>query len=181
MYWADEAKLEIAKRLKEEFGNDLVRAEWRSSAKNEDWLKIGEVYSPRPDIAVGPFNTSTQDIERTVGEIRQKFDEKKDFFRLFDIRHGNNGNPRCLLAIETEGSRRGKYSLGNLLNSAILGYVGIVIVKEELWGDIKRIESYLDGAFKHGKIKEKVTKNLALFKYEDFKRKLEKGKDSKRF
>jgi len=79
MYWADEAKLEIAKQLKEVFGNDLVRAEWRSSAKNEDWLKFGKVYAPRPDIAVGPFNTSTQDIERTVGEIRQKFDEKKIF------------------------------------------------------------------------------------------------------
>jgi len=171
MYWADEAKLEIAKRFKEVFGNDLVRAEWRSSAKNEDWLKIGEVYSPRPDIAVGPFNTLTQDI-RTIGEMKQKFDGEKDFFRLFDIRQGNNENPRCLLAIEIEGSRRGKYSVGNLLNSAILGYAGIVIVKEELWEDIKRIESYLDGAFKHGKIKEKVTKNLALFKYEDFKQKL---------
>jgi len=84
------------------------------------------------------------------------------------------------LAIEIEGSSRGKYSIGNLLNSAILGYVGIVIVKEELWEDIGRIESYLDGTFEHGKINEKITKNLALFKYEDFKRKLEKGKDSKK-
>jgi hypothetical protein len=38
MYWADEAKLGIAKRLKEVFGNDLVKVEWRSHAKNEEYM-----------------------------------------------------------------------------------------------------------------------------------------------
>jgi hypothetical protein len=54
--WADEAKLEIVSRLKEIFGDDLVEDEWMSQAENEDWIKIGNVYAPRLDIAIGPLN-----------------------------------------------------------------------------------------------------------------------------
>jgi len=176
MYWADEAKLEIASQLKEVFGDEEVRKEWRSHAENKDWLKPGVVYAPYPDIAVKPFNTHQgKKGEEERKEIKAVYPQHESFFQnLFSENISFiNENPRCLLAIEIEGSQKGKHMRGYIINTSILGYIGIVVVNEKLLDDAKKVKEYLDGAFKHGKIKEKVTKNLALFKYEDFKQKLE--------
>jgi len=61
MSWAHDVEKGIANQLKEIFHEQEVKEEWRSYAKNEDWLKFGEVYAPYPDIAVGPFNIYTGD------------------------------------------------------------------------------------------------------------------------
>jgi len=47
----EKAKSEIANRLGEVFGNDWVIKEWESQAENKDWIKFGDIYSPRLDIA----------------------------------------------------------------------------------------------------------------------------------
>ena len=187
MQWAEEAKSEIANRLEEVFGNKEVRKEWRSHAENEDWLKFGEVYAPYPDIAVGPFNIHPREQgEKERKKIKEVYNQHESFFQnllgknVHDLRNFlKNNNPRCLLAIEIEGSRGGKHMMGNIINTSILGYIGIVVVNEKLWEDAERVKKYLDGASDFKKTKP-IAKNAMVFEYNQFMDRLEKTKRSRR-
>jgi len=73
---------EAQKRLKllfsKRFGQSNVKSEWRSNAEAADWLNFGDIYAPRPDVAVGPFNIeegrNTSEIEDLFSQHRNCFD-----------------------------------------------------------------------------------------------------------
>ena len=182
---AEEAKSEIANRLGEVFGNDLVIKEWKSQAENEDWIKFGDVYSPRLDIAVGPLNIhSGEQAKIEKRNIEEAFIEYQPFFSNLLGRNNfnENKNPRCLLAIEIEDSNTGKYMLGNFVNASILGKIGLVVVdknNKEVWQDAKRVEEFLEGALNRKKIMG-IAKDTMLFEYSQFIAGLEKAKERKR-
>ena len=77
------------------------------------------------------------------------------------------------MVIEIENSNGGKYLMGDILNAAILGHVGVVVVNESLSKHLTHIKGYLDGAHTFGKIRARILENVCLFTYEEFKRKLD--------
>ena len=178
MSWADEAKSEIVSRLKEIFGKDLVEDEWMSQAENEDWLKIGKVYAPRPDIVIGPLNIhSGVKANKERENIEEVFKKHSLVFQNLSEKVDPNGNenPRCLLAIEIEDSNTGKYMMGNFVNASILGKIGLVVVNKDnkgVWEDAERVEKFLRGALYHKKIK--IATNTVLFEYSQFMAMLDK-------
>jgi len=114
-----------------------VVSEW-SSMKNE----MG-IYSPRVDVAVGPFATQGTYIK----QYDQLMDNSQNFIckllnyhlmninefdpeskhLTFDILKYKNSNARCLLAIEIENSGSRKHIIGDAVNASALGRVGIFI------------------------------------------------------
>lgn len=186
MSWTTEkAKSEIANRLGEVFGNDLVIKEWESQAENKDWIKFGDIYSPRLDIAIGPLNIhSGEQAKIEKGNIEEAFIEYQPFFSnlLGRSNFDENKNPRCLLAIEIEDSNTGKYMMGNFINVSILGKIGIVVVNENnksICQDAKRVEEFLEGASYRKKIMG-IAKNTMLFEYSRFMDRLEKARSVKK-
>jgi len=164
---AKTVQIELKRLLSAIFGKENVYPEWRSNARAQDWLKIGDVYAPRPDIAVGPFNIDegvhTYEIERT-------FDRHRTFFDQLGIENANlNENPRCLITIEIENSNKGKHMLGNIINTSLLGKVGMVVtLRDEFYNEAERINRYLQGAFKRKKLGHEVS-NVVIVRYKQLK------------
>lgn len=133
------------------FKRENVFTEWRSNASAEDWLKFGDIYAPRPDISVGPFNI-TEGIN-TVS-IETEFAHNCAFFDRLELTDSCvNENPRCLIAIEIENSNKGKHMMGNIINASLLGKVGIIVtLREEYYNEAMRIYKYLSGASERKKI-----------------------------
>jgi hypothetical protein len=181
MSWAHDVEKEIANQLKEIFPEQEVKKEWRSYAKNEDWLKFGEVYAPYPDIAVGPFNIHTGDqAEQERMKIENAFNQHKTFFqKCIEYNNYRNRNPRCLLVIEIEASKTPKYMVGDFINASILGFVGIIVVPEKLCNEALRIRKYLIGASEIKKIGD-IAKNTVIIEYRQFMDRLGDGGEGKR-
>lgn len=141
-----------------------IRTEWTTITN------IPGLYSPRLDIAVGPFSTvrgqnqidvynnlmdnSRQFIERlihyhTLNITNYRIDDDQLNQALilpnFDLLNDFNQNARCFIAIEIENSVSRKHLLGGALNAAALGRIGIVIgwTEEKLRALIK-LQSYWD-------------------------------------
>src|SRR5262245_58746223 len=95
------------------------------------------VYSPRLDVAVGPFATNQRFIEEYnylmetsrqfidnilihhKNNIRQ-FDNEIDILSFKKLKN-KNANARCLLAIEIENRVSRKHLMGGVINAAALG------------------------------------------------------------
>lgn len=165
---AKRAQIELKKLFSEKFGRTNVKKEWRSDVDAEDWLRFGDIYAPRPDIAVGPFNI---EVGRNISEIEDVFHQKINFFNQLGISNFSfNENPRCLIAIEIENSNKGKHMLGNIINASLLGKVGIIVtLREEFFNEAKNICNYLNGAFERKKIGYNPS-NIAIIRYEDLRR-----------
>ena len=162
------------------FGANNVEKEWNSAKdSHDDYTR--ELYSPRLDIAVRPFNTdgnidyNNEKIDRNINVHR---DFLKKLWRNSELRVGSfhnfirdkNKNPRCLLAIEIENSGSSKHMLGNVANVSILGSIGIVIpFNDEKLSLCKRIKKYVIFATEVEKIKA-VFKNVLIIKKENFLR-----------
>ena len=162
------AKKELKELLSELFDGN-VWIEWSSRHGAQDWLKIGDdIYAPRPDIAVGPFN-----IEEGVyvSEIKSTFDRYRTCFDELEIENADlNKNPRCLIAIEIENSNKGKHMLGNIINASLLGKVGMVVtLRDEFYNEAERIHRYLKGAFKRKKIGHDPS-NVVIKDFSELKR-----------
>ena len=102
------------------------------------------IYSPRVDIAVGPFAIETQYGNRYA----ELLTETRDFIdRLIEKHNRNveengeqtsfhrierfNENARCLLCIEIEDSGTRKHCLGDLTNASALGRIGLLVARSE--------------------------------------------------
>jgi hypothetical protein len=130
----------------------------------EEWAAIRDehgLYSPRLDVAVGPFATGDlnygDEFDRLV-EAHEAF-----FHRLYDCHIANiqehssdelfadfgrvasmNWNARCLLAIEIENKVSRKHLMGGAINAAALGRVGIAVGwTAEKVRALVRLRSYL--------------------------------------
>ena len=115
----------------------MVTPEWRALATEHG------VYSPRVDIAVGPFAVEQRHEEDYDGLARQhreflvqlhgSFAENVRTLHIDDVVPdiedvcSLNRNARCFLAVEVEGSGSRKHTMGGAINAAALGRVGISV------------------------------------------------------
>lgn len=130
----------------QKFGDLEVISEWRA------FSGMNYQYSPRVDIAVGPFNVApgpnrraeyNQIIERPIvntflknvydAHIENIGEEWLNEIDIpeFDFLIGKNQNARCLMSIEVENSSTKKHIMGSMINAASLGRVGIGIAYNE--------------------------------------------------
>jgi hypothetical protein len=145
----------IFELLKGIFNPKYVNKEWDSAKYDLHLSKHKGGYYPRPDIAVGPFNSyadldmgiDNSDVmkehpftKRIVEEIAW---EREDFKKCW------NNFSRCYLAIEIElGSSRKtsnslKHILGSIINASVTGSIGIVITDKSTKNKVDRLYSYL--------------------------------------
>jgi len=118
-------------------GIDIV-CEWRAMTGQTG------VYSPRLDIAIGPFAIGNEiyagEYDRLTGLasplLEALYERSLDNFARFDGNNdpvhfgevvGRNYNARCFLAIEIENKSSRKHLMGGAINAAALGRVGIAI------------------------------------------------------
>ena len=159
-----EYQIKISTKLKNIFEEIKVEESMRLSHN---------IYTPRVDVAVGPFAYNDSFAEEynillsTHQELLNKLKEKsinKDWLD-FDI----NENPRCFIAIEVENStgKDTKHLLGSITNASILGKVGILIVVNNKNG-LNNMKNYLKFAKEHNKIKDHLFQNVALIIKKDF-------------
>lgn len=152
-----------------------VKTEW-SSMKGER-----DVYSPRVDLAVGPFATDgryVEEYDNLLGESRPfiesliaKHNENLTAFNpepedsYFEQLLSFNGNARCLLCIEIENETSRKHIIGGLVNASALGRVGILIpwTPQQLKAFLK-LRNYLKFLRKAGKNTFKTDNVLILTK-----------------
>ena len=96
------------------------------------------LYSPRMDVAVGPFafsgyrfaNIDEYNYEQLLALQRiDNFLEKLiEYGRVLPgFNRHHNPNPRCLLSIEIENANDYKHNLGSIANCSIMGKIGVYI------------------------------------------------------
>jgi len=168
----------VCNSLRRIFGENNIKKEWDVAKDGRDDF-TRELYCPRLDIAVGPFNVdrnvnhNDMEIERTVRTHRNLISR---MLRYSERRVGNineflrnkNENPRCFLAIEIENSGSSKHMLGNIANVSIIGSIGIVIpFNDKKLSLCKRIRKYIAFATDVGKIKT-IFKNVLIINKENF-------------
>lgn len=161
-------------KLETVFSSEQIIKEWDVAKESGDTFDRQKYYTPKVDIAVGPFNID-QKLELNNKKIESFVDEYKENFLswLYKISHlgdyeyvsyGDfldvlNKNPRCFLAIEIENTKDPKRSLGDIVNASAMGKIGIVIPlgndKYEMFIRIKKYFHYLkrvgklDGNFRN--------------------------------
>ncbi len=178
---ATEAQKRLKALFSDIFGEDIVIKEWSSSKNAKDWLQRSGndiIYTPRPDIAIGPFNK----VEgKNTGGINNTFEQYHDFFKQLGLTNDCstiNKNPRCLIAIEVENSGSSKHMIGNIINASLLGKVGIIVtLRDEYYKKAERVFKYLEGAFKREKIGYNPS-NVVIKGYDELCSILEEAKPS---
>ena len=129
---------QMASGLSRVHGGVETRTEWSTMGDQVD------SYSPRLDIAVGPFAVGSlryrdrfdELLERHGGFLRRAYDfsnanfdeygEGTKKFAFADVTR-RNWNSRCFLAIEIENKVTRKHLMGGAVNAAALGRVGIAV------------------------------------------------------
>lgn len=134
---------------------DDVRVEWRSAASASDAFQADRMrYAPRVDIAIGPFNTAPGHLEYDNEQIALLM---REWFEGLD----HNPNPRCLLAVEVVFNGTAKHVLGDILNSSVLGYYGLIIASEAKLPRVRRNLEYLKALTDVGKLPS-LFRNVAV-------------------
>ena len=135
--------------LIEIFGEKYVKKEWDSVKYDSHTSNHKQIYAPRLDIAVGPFNSYAElDTGRDSTEVMKEHPftkriveeiawDSEDFDKCW------NNFSRCYLAIEIElGSNKKtsnslKHVLGSIVNASVSGSIGIVITDNKIISCIK--------------------------------------------
>ena len=122
--------------------------EWSISKGATDRFRRTK-YSPRLDIAVGPFNITDEDASKDAEKIRNA-GQLPLVKTLEEIGRSQNpgfklncANPRCLLAIEIELNKGSKYMLGDFTNASMMGLIGLVIGSEKTVRWLKQVGEYV--------------------------------------
>jgi hypothetical protein len=143
-----EYQIEVKELLERHF-DDHVKKEWCT--------KMGrKLYSPRVDMAVGPFSIEngvwlTEDYDRlfdshlpliselalqhliNIEALRDKKDDNANDLlqeKMDHLRH-TNWNSRCFMAIEVENKSSRKHLMGGAVNAIALGRIGIAVGFDE--------------------------------------------------
>lgn len=149
-------------KLETVFSSEQVIKEWDVGKESGDAFDRQKYYTPKVDIAVGPFNIdqkwkfNNKKINSFVNRYKKNFLSwlyKISHLRDYeDISYGKflkmlNENPRCFLAIEIENTKDPKRSLGDIINASSMGKIGIVIPlgndKYEMFIKVKKYFYYL--------------------------------------
>jgi hypothetical protein len=151
-----EYQIILVEKLKKIFiGNDNIKKEWRAD--------IGQfnLYSPRLDLAVGPFAINKSMIDEyellqnkyrifiegiieihnlNLSEIYENYNDRN----IFQARK-TNYNPRCFIGIEIENSSSRKHLLGGAINASALSRFGLLIgYNEDKYNALRKLEGYLN-------------------------------------
>ncbi|OZT76848.1 hypothetical protein [Salinicoccus roseus] len=127
-----------------EFEDDNVKGEWSSMLVEREL----QIYSPRIDVAIGPFaetqsNAEIYDdllrraqikrfVELLINNHRQNmnclniYDNLNTFVEYDELARMNN-NARCFMAIEIENQVSRKHLMGGAINASALGRVGVLV------------------------------------------------------
>jgi len=144
-----------------------VEKEW-DVTKNATDLFSTDVYGPRLDVAVGPFNTEEGN---KIDEIRNAFFQKvpQELKNIIESRNlRENRNPRCMLAIEVVYSGSSKHILGDITNASMMGLYGFVVANSSTFDKLKRIFEY-SKVIKHvGKAPVDLFSNVCVISDKEF-------------
>lgn len=160
-------------------GNNRHKYE-RKIVSVEKHMKIeSNLYSPRCDIAVGPFAFTCRYDENYNNLLNQR--NIKTFLRILLQRSENrssgdvedfirgcrnqNRNPRAFMVIEIESSScsNGKLILGSMVNASIMGQIGVIVPYQE--NTAQRVHAYINEMGDRRKT-PKIFKNLIIIKKE---------------
>jgi hypothetical protein len=141
---------EIVNALKQLFGENNVKPEW-DVAKNSSDALTRNLYCPRVDIAVGPFNID-RNIELNNHLISEAYEDHLNLIEAIKARSDiqyraleANQNPRCFIAIEIEHRTSRKHRLGSMVNASAMGKVGIIAATSpDVFDSITKIRRYLE-------------------------------------
>jgi hypothetical protein len=190
-----EDKKKIHNLLNQIFGEENVIPEWDVAKNSTDAYKR-DLYCPRVDFAVGPFNINANvnqnqrlinrmyyRYEAFIEQLKSKSDKRfkeltldqnisrrqKVYVSLLPARESAlNENPRCFLVVEIENKTSRKHRLGSLVNASILGKVGIIIAwTPKVFQSFIKILKYLDYAHEVGKQKRTIN-NVLVVEKDDF-------------
>ena len=157
-----EYQIEIANTFSEFYRDDHpVAIEWSSIFEKG-------IYSPRVDIAVGPF--AVVEGERYINEYNYLMDVSSTLiYQLIEFHLNNtkenitpdnlfkqlsffNPNSRCFMAIEIESTGSRKHLMGDAVNASALGRIGIVIGwTQEMFVSFLNLKRYFDYLGRVGK------------------------------
>ena len=168
----------VSEKLMSIFGEDNVIKEWDvAKGSRDDYSR--ELYCPRIDLAVGPFNIS-RNIERDAGIISSTVNLHREFIgklvgksetnvgSVDDFLSNKNRNPRCFLAIEIEKSGTRKHMLGDIANASIIAAIGIVVpMTQSTLNGFKGIKKYVQFATSVGKLNPSFN-NVLVVSQENF-------------
>jgi len=122
--------------------------------RKERQMKMGPLYSPTCDVAVGPFSFKEGNLNDVYYHLT-RIEEIKCFVKgLQKISLGSgynevlldlNNNPRCFIAVEIENTtaKDVKHLLGSITNCSLLGKIGITIIFDEYLDYGRRLLEYL--------------------------------------
>lgn len=165
---ATECQEQITQLLKNIFGPDLVKKEWSIRVGATDAFRHKGIYSPRLDVAVGPFNIDREDIYLNQNKIAEYREHPLIKGICSKVEIDFNRNPRCMLAIEIEFSGSSKHILGDFTNASMMGMVGIVVGFSHNIEKIGRINKYISLLQAVEKAPQDLFKNVVCFEAEDF-------------
>lgn len=135
--------------LKQIFPHENVKREWSIWNGAEDgFRRTKTTYAPRLDIAVGRFNTTTENRHADTAAMRVFNEHPLIEAVILKGQEENqnwqyNSNPRCLLAIEIEYSGSSKHILGDYTNASMMGHIGVVVSFAGNYEKISRVGEYV--------------------------------------
>lgn len=164
----------VLKKLRDIFGEEVVKSEWDSVTYDSHFHNHKSVYAPRIDIAVGPFN-SYGDLD--IGNDRTAVMKNHLLVERLNERYeiAWNNLSRCFLAIEIVFSGSSKHIMGDFLNATSTGAIGIIVSRGKSHDKAKRMLGYLNRLEDFKRIHR--MRNLMLFRDDDFLKFLEELKN----
>lgn len=160
--------------LQQIFADEEVVKEWDTVKNDPHFSNHKDVYAPRLDIAIGPFNDYYEldcGIDRTKPMQSHPFvkkltqDKREAGLRLKDLW---NSFSRCFVAIEIEFSGTSKHVLGSMINASVNGSIGIVIANKANYKKIERIFNYFLRLESLERMKLTTLGNLFLYEEDQF-------------
>ncbi len=181
---------ELLSLLRDVFGKDNVKHNW-DVAKDAEDAYTRELYVPRIDYAIGPFNLSNdpKQIDRDLRCINKSYYNHKNLFNSligcaeypenFSHNFEFNDNPRCFVAIEVENRTSRKHRLGSMINASAMGKVAIMVAKTPaVMTSFEKLLKYLM-YLRDVKSLKFLPWNLILIEIEDFKKLLSEYAESR--
>ncbi len=156
------------------FGNEYVKKEWDTVKYDTHFSNHKEIYAPRHDIAIGPFNDYSdldcgidntkfmQTHPLTKSLLNDKLEAGCKFKDVW------NSFSRCFIAIEIEFSGSSKHILGSIINASVSGSIGIIIGNENNIGKIRRIYYYIVRLEGLERLKINTLGNINMYDANDF-------------
>lgn len=134
-------QIELTKALSKFFPGEAVIEYFIPKNAKDQFSREGGVYLPRLDVAVGPFNETDGDKSESIKA--DYLAKAPEMLKNITNTLSQNKNPRCSLGIEVVYSGTSKHILGDMVNSGTIGLYGLVLVSDEMYSKVQRIQEYV--------------------------------------